>query len=122
MPITHSMKQSGAGESFVRTHQTGKVTGADAKHFMHLIAPGQPLHGLPVLAVLESGSELDADARKMFSAMGDPAAKAARVAVVVSSAPLRVMMSFVIRMSGSNDSTRFFTNEAEAQSWLFTKA
>ncbi len=82
MPITHAMKQGPAGETFVRTHQTGRVTGADAKHFMRL----------------------------------------RRVAVVVSSAPLRVMMSFVIRMSGSNDFTRFFTSELEAQRWLCAKA
>lgn len=124
MPISHAMKQSPQGALFVRTYQSGKVTGEDARHFMRLLAPGQPLHGLPVLSVIESGSEFDPEARKVFTSLGEPAdaANAARVAVVVSSAPLRVMMSFIIRISGSNDFTRFFTTEREAESWLHAPA
>ena len=124
MPISHSLKQSPNGELYVRTQQSGKVTGEDAKHFMRLLAPGQPLHGLPVLSVGESGSEFDPEARKVFTAMADPAsaAKVSRVAIVVSSAPLRVMLRFITRLSGSNDLTRFFTTEREAESWLHAMA
>lgn len=120
MPVSHAMKQLPGGELYVRTVQSGKVTGAAAERLVHLMGPGQPLHGLPVLSVVESGAEFDPEARKLFIAMGDPArgARSPRVAVVVTSPPLRMMMSFITRLSGAAEVTRFFVDEADAQAWL----
>ena len=43
------------------------------------------------------------------------------VGIVLNSAPLRVVMSFVIRVSGSSDFTKFFSTEEEAKAWVIER-
>ncbi len=108
---------------YVRTLLTGKVTSVDVQRFTKLLTPGAQLHGLPLLAVVDAQSDLDAGARKIFSSLALPAVSAApRVALVVGSAPLRGMLGFLIRLSGANGPTRFFDTELDAQAWLLTAA
>ena len=60
------------------------------------------------------------EARRIFTE--DPGTQGSQlrapVAIVLTSAPLRVMMSFVIRVSGSGAYTKFWSNEDEAKQWL----
>lgn len=119
MPLTWSSQQSPRGRTYVRTLSAGAVTDPDARHFGRRIAPGQPHHGHSVLAVIEPGTDFSPEARKSFMGMASVGAQhTVNVAVVVTSAPLRVLASFVIRMSGASTNTRFFENEASATRWL----
>jgi hypothetical protein len=123
MPVSHVTKHMPGAIRYVRTLLTGKVTSADMQHFTKLLTPGSSLHGVPLLAVVDAQSDLDAEARKVFTSLALPSVNAApRVAMVVSSAPLRGMLSFLIRLSGANGATRFFDTEFDAQAWLLTAA
>ncbi len=121
MAIRWSEETLSNGQKYVRTVQQGRVTKEDAELLMEQLGPGKPLFGLPLLSIMEPGADLDNEARKVFTTPTGADAGAAhslRIAIVVSSAPLRVMMQFVIRVSGSAEFTRFFNNEASAAAWL----
>ncbi len=90
---------------------------------MMRIAPGTELEGLPLLAMMEGKVDLEPEARKIFASLNNaPSAKKMKVAVVTASAPLRVTMSFILRIAGQADATKFFSNEDEARRWLETQA
>lgn len=118
MPLTFTVEKSPRGRTFVRTVSSGAVTADDAKHFIAAIGQQQPLSGAPILAIVESGADLAPEARKAFTSMGGDPEQQVPVAVVVTSAPLRVLLTFVIRMSGAALGTKFFGNEVEAKRWL----
>lgn len=122
MPIVFAADKTPKGNPFVRTMSSGAVTAADAQALNAALVPGQPLSGLALLGVVAPGASFSAEARQAFTTgNNDPTAKRMPVAVVVSSAPLRVMISFIIRIAGSADETRFFSNEAEALAWIDEK-
>lgn len=123
MPVSHVTKHLPGAIRYVRTLLTGKVSSAEVLQLTRLLTPGSQLHGLPLLAVVDSHSQLDAEARRAFTSLALPSVSAApRVAMVVGSTPLRGMLSFLIRLSGTNGATRFFDTEFDAQAWLLTAA
>jgi hypothetical protein len=73
------------------------------------------------LSIIEPGTDYTPEARKTFTAMGggDPS-KAMPVAIVVTNAAMRVLISFVIRIAGAAGNTKFFPSEDEAKKWLFS--
>lgn len=118
-----SIEQFADGRKFLRSVSTGKVTGEDARAMMMRIAPGTELEGLSLLAMMEGKVDLEPEARKIFASLNNaPSAKKMKVAVVTASAPLRVTMSFILRIAGQADATKFFPNEEEARGWLETQA
>lgn len=122
MPMSYAVEKTPKGRSFVRTVSSGAVTADDVKGFSSVIGPGQPLAGFPILALVEPGADFSPESRKVFGGMGGQAGAATIfTAVVVPSAPLRVMISFIVKVAGASDGTRFFANEPEARSWLFDK-
>ena len=123
MPVSHVTKHMPGAIRYVRTLLTGHVSSAEVQQLTKLLNPGSQLHGLPLLAVVDPQSQLDTDARRAFTSLALPSVSAApRVAMVVGSAPLRGMLSFLIRLSGANGATRFFDTELQAQAWLLTAA
>ena len=119
MPMSWSSRLTPRGCRYLRTVSSGLVTDGDARHFNGVIADGQPHHHDSVLAIIEPGAEFSPAARKAFMGMGGvQTGPKVYVAVVVNSAPLRVLLSFVIRMSGAVSSTRFFESEDAAARWL----
>lgn len=119
MPMTWSSRQTPGGRSYLRTASSGLVTDADTQNFSGVIAPGGPHYLNSVLAIVEPGTEFSPEARKAFMGMGAvEVGPKVYVAVVVSNAALRVLLSFVIRMSGAVSSTRFFDGEDAAARWL----
>ena len=63
--------------------------------------------------------DLSSEARRVFASIsGASDREKSKMAVVASSAPLRVTLSFVIRLAGMAEHTRFFGDEAEALAWL----
>jgi len=123
MPISLSTEQFPDGRRYLRSVSTGSVSGEDARGLMMRLAPGGEFDGLPLLAVMEGKVDMSPEARKMFSSLNAPPggqAQKMKVAVVTSSAPLRVTMSFVLRIAGQANDTKFFGTEDEARNWLAT--
>ncbi|MDP1823055.1 MAG: hypothetical protein Q8L48_07435 [Archangium sp.] len=123
MPLTFSQAVTAKGNAYLRTVSSGAVTEADANGLNAVVAVGAKHFGLPILGLVEPGATFSAEARKAFTAGNDGKSQAEMkpVAIVVSSAPLRVMLGFIIRMSGASDATRFFSSEADALVWLDEK-
>ena len=68
-----------------------------------------------------AASAKDPEARKSFSAMNSATPKDGRqgkIAIVTPNAPMRVMLSFVLRVTGAGNHIKFFSNEAEGLRWL----
>ena len=122
MPMQVSMEKFADGRTYVRTVSTGQVTGEEARALMLRLAPGTELEGAPMLSVMEGKVDLEPEARKAFASLnqGPAGVKPMNVAIVTPSAPLRVMLSFVIRIAGQANHTKFFSNEPEALKWLET--
>jgi hypothetical protein len=105
----------------LRTVSSGDVTAADEQALNKAISPGGPFANLPILGMVEPGTNYSAEARKAFTFGANTGGPVLPIAVVVTSAPLRVMLGFVIRISGAAESTRFFAVESEALAWLDEK-
>lgn len=119
MPLECTVHDSPKGKKYVRTHAFGVVTGEDAAVVMDQMKPGQAWEGFGVLSVADSNTDLQPEARRVFtSQQGTSPDKRPPTAMVVTSAPLRITISFVMRVSGSAPNTKFFANEAEARAWL----
>lgn len=123
MPITFTAHQTPKGKPYVRTHSFGVVTGEDAETMMAKMREGAPYYGAGVLSVADTGTDMKPEARRIFTeSPGTEGSKLrAPVAIVLNSAPLRVLMGFVIRVSGSSPYTKFFSNEDEAKAWIIER-
>jgi hypothetical protein len=121
MPIQISVETFADGRKYLRSVSSGRVTPHDVKQITVRTGPGGELEGAPLLSILDGKVELDPETRKIFSTMNSDTGKngnPAKIAIVTSSAPLRVMLSFVLRFSGSAQHIKFFPNEAEAMLWV----
>lgn len=106
MTIEASVSQLPSGREYVRMVSSGHVTGDEAR---------------ALAARLLSGGDRSSEARKAYGSLNGAAGDTPQsVAVVTSSAPLRVLMSFVLRISGAAQHTRLFGDEAAALAWLQT--
>jgi hypothetical protein len=111
---------SPAGKRIAVSYASGTITAEDAKVYQSQVAPGAPLHGLPLLGVMEPGTSFSSEARQIFSNLGS--ANITPTALVVGSAATRVMLNFIIKASamktGQNGSLKVFSDEREAAAWL----
>lgn len=120
MPMTYELSTSPKGRTILRMLSAGEVTAADAEAMNRDMLPGSKFSGLPILAVVEPGANFSPEARKAFtSSQGGGAANP--VAIIVNSAPLRVMLTFILRISGALTYTKFFAAEAAGATWLDEK-
>lgn len=117
MPFSWETRRTAAGATYVRSVASGEVTVDDARAVCDLVAPGGALHETPVLVVSEPGLHTVSDVRKLLAAaLGQMTVP---FAMVVRSAPTRVALSFMLRISGkSAEHTRFFAEEGAALEWL----
>ena len=121
MPLHLSVEKFTDGRTYARSVSEGQVTGDEARKMMARIAPGTELEGVPLLSVMEGKVDLDPEARKVFASLNNSKdRKVMKVAIVTSNAPLRVMLSFVLRIAGQANDTKFFANEVEGLKWLET--
>lgn len=124
MPLIFSPAVTSKGHAYLRTVSSGQVTEADANGLNAVVAVGARHAGLPILGLVEPGATFSAEARKAFTSGNDGTndmTDLKPVAIVVSSAPLRVMLGFIIRISGASGATRFFSAEADALAWIDEK-
>ena len=117
MPISIERTKTPRGHPFLLMRSSGDVTSADAAAMFESIALGTPNDGLAILALVEGGTKYSLAARQAFTKGGNKMVTI-RVALVVNSVPLRVILSFIMRMSGASRNTRFFGNEPAALAWL----
>lgn len=122
MPIVSEVVKSPKGVKYFRAESSGPVSGDDAHSLMDPLRAGAEHHELALLAVVADGSDFTPEARKVLGS-NDPARNAKNIptALVVRSAPLRVMMGFVFKMAGASERSRVFANEADARAWLFPR-
>lgn len=119
MPMTLTKERTQLGHAFLRIHSSGDVTAADAEVLTRAMAPGAEYTDLAVLGVVEPGTKYSPEARQALTKMqGGSGENPKPVAIVVTSAPLRVMLSFIIRISGVAAHTRFFSDEVPAIAFL----
>jgi hypothetical protein len=118
MPMTFSTAKTPKGTEYRRVVASGAVTVNDAKALNEDIAIGGPFEKHPILGIVEAGADFSAEARQAMTSGGKKDGEGNHTAIVVTSAPLRVMLSFVVRISGGADKTRFFGAESQALAWL----
>lgn len=119
MTMTYDLFKTAKGHTVVRIVSSDDVTADQANKLNADMAAGAKFANLPILALVEPGANFSPEARKAFTSQQGGATNP--VAIVVNSAPLRVMLTFIIRISGAAAATRFFSSEAEAQAWLDEK-
>jgi hypothetical protein len=118
MPIQASGFQLPSGARAVRADCTGIVTKEEAAAWMGQQDPGQPFHGLPILAITLHLDKVTADARGLFSRHGDRVRREeVWTAVVITNPLIRVTTNFVFRIAGTKKQ-RIFATEQEAVAWL----
>jgi hypothetical protein len=116
MSITWEGQKSPGGKPYLRTVSAGDVTAEDVQKLNKVISPGGEFADLPMLALVAPGANFSAEARNGFTSMTGGAERP--IAVVVSSAPMRVMLTFIIRLSDAVKMTKFFGTEDDARKWL----
>jgi hypothetical protein len=122
MPMDVAKAKTPKGKPYLKIHSHGDVTAADAEALNKSMEPGHENADLAILATVDSGAKFSPEARQAFTRTNaNPGQAPMPVAVVVTSAPLRVMLSFIIRMSPSASTTRFFANEGEALAYIEEK-
>ncbi len=122
MPMNVTKAKTPKGHTYLKIHSSGDVTAADADALNKTLVPGGENADLAIFATVDSGAKFSPEARQAFTQTNNTKVENPKpVAIVVTSAPLRVMLSFVIRMSGSAGNTRFFANEAAALAFIEEK-
>ena len=118
MPLSFSTAKTPKGREYRRVLASGVVTADDALALNRDIAAGGPFERHPLLGLVESGADFSAEARQALTSGGKTGKDSNQTAIVVTSAPLRVMLSFVVRISGGAGTTRFFAAEGPALAWF----
>ncbi|MBL9039119.1 MAG: hypothetical protein JNG84_11425 [Archangium sp.] len=105
------------GQPYTRVVATGEITKADAREYLARSSPsGVDGRVHMVVVAVEPDISVAAEARPVLASK-DLASRTPSSAIVLTNAPLRVLASFLVRMSGSTR-TRFFASEAPALEWL----
>lgn len=118
MSIRLTSSKTPGGKPFLHVVLSEDVTPANAEALSSSMSPGGPHEGLALLAMVEDGAKFSAEARQAFTRNSTPGQAVNPVAVVVKSAPLRVMLTFVVKIAGASAATRFFGGEGDALAWL----
>lgn len=121
MAFSWETRQTASGARYVRSVASGEVTVDEAFAMRALVSPGGALHETPVMVVNEKGLHTISEVRKILAdTLGRMTVP---FAMVVRSAPTRVALSFMLRISGKSvEHTKFFAEESAAAEWLATQA
>ncbi len=119
MTMTYDTFKTTKGRTALRIVCSDDVTAEQANKLNADMAPGAKFANLPILALVAQGANFSSEARKAFTSQQGGASNP--VAIVVNSAPLRVMLTFIIRISGAAAATQFFSSEEAALAWLEEK-
>ena len=120
MPMDITKAKTKKGHEDVKIHSHGEVGAADAEA-MNLKLAQADFADRAIYATVDSTAKYSSEARQAFTRTNSNVANPKPVAVVVTIAPLRVMLSFIIRMSSAAQNTKFFANEADALAFIDEK-
>jgi hypothetical protein len=115
VPIDFAEVTTAGGFRVVRSVYNGEVSVRDAEAFMNAIKPGSALEHCGHL-VLGNVTSVSGEVRKVMTSQAANPANPPPVALVITSAIVRMVASLVAR--GTNPNTEFFGDEAEARTWL----
>mgnify|MGYP001470302603 CR=1 FL=1 len=123
MEFSSTKLRSGRPAVFIRS--SGQVSGEDAERVKREVGPNGQYHGLPMLTTVEPETNFSMEARKGFADMGDATADYP-VAVVLTSAPMRLIIHFIVKASNLKrerpTNLKFFSDESAAMKWLDSEA
>jgi hypothetical protein len=117
--MSFEVKTTPQGRNYVRSVSEGSIELADAQAFSAHFRPGGDYAGKAMLSIMIDGASYTVESRKALVNSGTdmPA-----LAVVVTSAALRVMLNFMVKaaqVAGQPvPNLRTFSSEPEALSWL----
>jgi hypothetical protein len=120
MPMDITKAKTKKGHEYIKIHSYGDVSAGDAEALNAKLA-GADYADRAIFATVDSGAKFSSEARQAFTKTNSNVENPKPVAIVVTSAPLRVMLSFIIRMSSAAQNTKFFANEAEALAFIDEK-
>jgi len=117
MTIRWQPHRTERGLDLVYMWATGSITKAEAEEHTRRTSAGGDLFTTPILIVADTGAGVSPEARQVY---GSSNFKERQVpgAIVAPGAPLRVLVSFLLRVSGAAGNTRVFSNQADAVAWL----
>ncbi len=115
MPIDFAEVKTVSGFRVVRSVYSGEVSVRDAEAFIKAIKPGSALDHCGHLAV-GNVSSVSGEVRKVLASQAADPVNPPPVALVITSAIVRLVASLVSR--GTNPNTEFFGDEASARQWL----
>lgn len=118
MPVHFSKSMTRGGYPYVSATSSGAVSDQDLQQLCAALGEGGPYGDLPILGFVEKDASFSSEAREAFTSGKGTTRASKPVAIVVSNAPIRVMLTFVARISGSVSATRFFRNKDLAMEWL----
>lgn len=108
------------GLRVARTVASGDVAGRDLQPFFTAVRPGGKYFGLPILSVITKGTRYSPEARKLMSEMtpeNGGIGSSVRLAMVVDSIVLRLMIQLVLQVTRASQS-RIFSTEEQAIAYL----
>ncbi|MBL9039120.1 MAG: hypothetical protein JNG84_11430 [Archangium sp.] len=117
MPIAYETKTLPTGLRAAVLTSTGSLDATDARDYASRMGPSAPDFELPVLMLSRGSLDISPEARSIFTSK-TIADRPGRMAIVIDSVPVRVLVNFLMRMSKGNDRVRLFHDEAGAVAWL----
>jgi hypothetical protein len=121
MVMEYSPGKTPKGRQCVLLLSSGTVTFDEADRFANLLLPGGEFYGMPLMATVKDGTDFTLDARKRFANMGNTNDDFP-TAIVITSAPVRLMINFIVKASNLTRSkpsvVKFFSEKGEAMKWL----
>ncbi len=117
MPFEFEQATTASGMRYLLIRASGHVTLDDGKMMERYLLPGMPYHRGLVLSLVAKGTEYSPEVRKFFDTIKTTYVA---LAAVVTSPIVRAAINMMLRLTGSQNALRMFTNEAEALAWLAT--
>lgn len=101
----------------------GVMTLEDAAQYKRATEPGGAAYGLPLLCLVDEGTDIPVEVQKSFADVSDSGE--APVAVVITSAPLRMVINFIVKAGNLSRprplKLKFFSEPVSAAAWLDTE-
>jgi hypothetical protein len=116
MPMTIAEYTTKGGRKVMRTYSEGKVGAAEADQYKRVFGKGGTHYGWSTLSITAKNTEMDQEARKVFS-VSDDMDPTAFSAIVLQSTVMRVTVGFLLKFRPSNQA-KICANETEAEAWL----
>ncbi len=106
------------GLEIIRSLTSGPVSAEDVRMLLSQVDKGGPLFGKPLVSVIESDTTYSPEARMLVRNIDSDSMPDTASAIVVKSAPQRIVLGFMLRLSSRKNALRVFGKEEEAVKWV----